>query len=118
MSLVYSRGMKLWKRPSNGVYYAVFQQKGKQHKYSLKVKDKRAAARAFRRFQKEHSDGKIKPISRGQKMPFESFCEEFLDYVESTLEPATYVIYKVALNKARICWGNIPLNYIMVHEFT
>ncbi len=99
----------LWQHPNNGVWYVRWRQDGKGRRKSLKTNEKRAANRRFNNFVRDLISGKVKPIGSGYKISFYEFVDEFLQYIGSTTEHSTYILYEVALEKAKSCWGDIPL---------
>jgi integrase len=103
----------LWKHP-NGTYYARWQDRGKNRRKTLGTNDEKIAKRRFRNFQRDLVAGKIKPIeAEAKKVSMFDFIDEMLDYIENSPKPSsTYILYKVALTKAKECWGDIPLNLI------
>ena len=72
----------------------------------------RSAKRLFNSFQRDLIAGKITPISRGIRKTFFPFVDEFLEYIETTTEKSTYILYDVALKKAKDSWRDIPLSHI------
>jgi len=104
---------KLWKRPDNGYYYVLWQDKDKARKQSLKTKDHKEATKRFNNFDRDLRAGKIAPISSGAKHKLKSFVDEFLSYIEPISQPSTYKLYDVALKKALQSWGgSTPLSHI------
>ena len=102
----------LWKRQSNGVYYASWEENGKTRRLSLHTKDYIKANRNFKDFERRLIAGKVKPISDGIREYLFDFCEEYLEHISATTSNATYILYDIALKKAKSAWGNIPLNHI------
>lgn len=103
----------LWQRPSNKVYYATWEDNGKTRRKSLHTTDKRIALPRFNHFQRELIAGKVRNIDEGSKKSFYDFADEFLKHVEgSSTSAATYILYDVALKKAKESIGNIPLKHI------
>ena len=102
----------LWHRPSNGVYYAVWEENGKTRRLSLRTTDEIKAQRHYRNFERNLMAGKVKPIAEGSRKLFFDFCTEYLEHIEATIAPATYDLYSIALEKAKAVWGDIPLNHI------
>ena len=101
----------LW-RHKNKVYYVRWQDNGRNRRKSLQTTDKRIAVRRFNNFQRELIAGKVRAISQGLRRNLYPFVEEFLEHIESRVEYSTYTLYRVALNKAKSCWGDIPLSHI------
>ena len=109
---IYNPRMKLWQRPSNKIYYAVWMEHGKQRKKSLKTADKKKAKRRYNLFKDELRNGKIKPLSGGYKVKFFSFTEEALRHFEASTELSTYKLYKNTIDRAKVSIGDIPLKHI------
>lgn len=103
---------KLWKRPANGTYYAVWQEGGKQRKRSLKTSERRIAARLFKAFKRDIILKKVAPIGARLQVSLSEFRDEYLAHIEHTLSPSTYECYETAFNKAIACWGDIPVGHI------
>lgn len=102
----------LWKRPSNGVYYAAWEDSGESRKKSLSTTDKRIATTRFNHFQRQLLAGKVRGISEGNITSFFDYVKEYLEHIEATCADSTYVQYDVALRKAKAAWGDIPLNHV------
>lgn len=106
----------LWKHP-NGTFYARWQDKGKNRRITLGTKDGTKARRRFRNFQKDLISGKITSPEEEKKINLFAFVDEMLDHIENSPKASsTYTLYRVALNKAKDCWGDIPLNLICTKE--
>ena len=102
----------LW-RHNNGTYYSRWQDRGRNRRKTLGTKDEIVARRRFRRFQRDLVSGKITPIDETKKINLFDFVDEMLDHIENSPKASsTYILYKVALDKAKDCWGDIPLKYI------
>ena len=102
----------LWKHP-NGTFYARWQDRGRNRRKTLGTTDEIVARRRFRRFQRDLVSGKITPIDETKKINLFDFVDEMLDHIENSPKASsTYILYKVALDKAKDCWGDIPLKYI------
>ena len=103
---------KLWKRPSNGHYYVVFQEAGRSRKKALKTKEHRIAVSLFNAFRQDLIRKKIAPIGGRLKVTISAFRDEFLAHIETDLAPSTYECYETALDKAIASWGDMPLGHI------
>ena len=104
---------KLWKRPTNGFYYVVWQEAGKQRKRSLKTKEERSAKKLFNAFKRDLVLKKVSPIGGKLRTTISEFRDEYLDHVQSSgMSESTYEGYQTALNKAIACWGDIPLGHV------
>ncbi|MBC8459654.1 MAG: site-specific integrase [Deltaproteobacteria bacterium] len=101
----------LWKR-NNGRYYVLWQEAGKGRQKSLGTTEGRIATRLFNAFRRDLLAGKVKSISTGLNKTFTSFVDEFLQHILQTKEISTYKLYSVALDKAKACWGDMPLQHI------
>ena len=101
----------LW-RHNNGTYYARWQDRGRNRRKTLGTKDEIVAKRRFRKFQRDLIAGKIESVENLEKKFFFEFVVEHLDFVAEKLEPPTHELYKVAYDKAKSCWGNVPLRRI------
>lgn len=98
---------------SNGIYYARWQDRGRNRRKSLGTKDPNVAMRRFRKFRRDLIAGRITPIEGAEKISLFDFVDELLDYIENSNKAgSTYTLYKVALDKAKKCWGDTPLNHI------
>lgn len=102
----------IWIHPENGIRYAMWQDNGRTRRKSLKTTDERIANRRLNQFKRDLLAGKVKPISEGVKTLFNDFVDDFLANIEDRVTDSTYTLYDVALEKAKSCWGNIPLNHI------
>lgn len=107
---------RIWRRKSNGVYYAIYYEDTRPHWHSLKTREYRIARQRFNNFKRDLQAGKIKPISQGIRQTWNSFKDEFLDHISATATPSTYRLYSVALNKASRCWGDVPLPHITIRH--
>lgn len=121
----YAVGMPtLWRHPKYRTYYARWQENKKNRRKALCVpgtnvatKDPKEAKRLFARFQRELLAGKVVPIRRGVPVTVNQFIDEFLEYCESKVSGSTYYLYEVALNKAKVCWGDVPLSTVSERHF-
>jgi integrase len=102
----------LWKRKGGDIFYAVWMEKDRQRKKSLKTADKVKAKRRLKDFRRDLIAGKIKPISSGIRQTLYEFTEEFLNHISATKAISTYQLYDTALEKAKSAWGDIPLTQI------
>lgn len=113
MLISYKKTMAtLWQRPSNKIYYAAWEEKGKTRRKSLHTKDKRIALPRLNHFNRELMAGKVKEISDISNTLFFDFVDDFLEHLEATHGRPTYILYDVALKKAKASINNIPLNHI------
>jgi len=103
---------KLYRHPKIKTYYVHWQEDGRQRKKSLKTRNERKAKTRFNRFKADLRAKKIKPISKGARTRFFAYADEFLEYIAATKTAATYTLYSVAIDKARDCWSDIPINHI------
>jgi integrase len=102
----------LWRRPSNGCYYVVFQENGHSRKKSLKTREHRTAVKLFNAFRQDLIRKKVAPIGGRLSVTLSMFRDELLAHVETSLSLSTYECYKTALDKALQCWGDIPVGHI------
>lgn len=109
--------MKLWRRSTTSIFYVVWMENGVQRKKSLGTKDKIVAKRLFNQFHQALIAGKIKPIFQGNQIKFYAYCDEFLNYIDTTKTHSTFVLYRVALEKAKKSWGDISLNHLTQRHF-
>jgi len=101
----------LWKH-ANGVFYACWQQDNKNRRKSLGTTDEPMAQRRFRNFQRDLLAGRLVEIGTGAKKKLNEFADELVADKEATTSDATAYLYEVALNKAKACWKDIPLQHI------
>lgn len=108
---------RLWKHPHRGIFYVLWAEDGKQRQRSLKTRDGLLAEIKWENFKRDLRDQKIKPINPGIRQTFFPFCDEFLDHIAATLEISTCKLYGVALQKAKECWGDVPMGHITERHF-
>lgn len=101
----------LWAH-SNGTYYACWRQDNKNRRKSLGTQDKVKAKRRFRNFKRDLLAGRLVHIETGAKKKLYAFADELIAHKEATTSEATAYLYKVALDKAKACWKDIPLQNI------
>ena len=102
----------MWQHP-NGTYYARWQDNSKNRRKSLDTKDLTIARRRLRSFQRDLVNGRIDPPSKNKNVCLYDFVDEFNNFVNISKRTAsTCELYQVALDKAKDCWGNIPLREI------
>jgi hypothetical protein len=97
----------LWHR--NGVYYAVWQEGGRQRQRSLKTGDARQAVVALNDHNRRLSAGKITPI-RSHVVPLSDLHRRVIEHMETmaargNIRPSTIVLTDAALGKAMAAWG-------------
>jgi len=101
----------LW-RHKNGTYYARWQDRGRNRRKTLGTKDETIARRRFKNFQRDLIAGNVESIENLEKKSLYEFVDEHLDDVSAKVEPSTYELCKVAYDKAKACWGEMPLRKI------
>lgn len=104
--------VSLWIHPKTKTYYVRYKLNGRDRRESLKTKEEREAVRRLNNFKRDLQAGKIRPISDGVRIGFAEFMKEFLEYVASATRDSTYILYDVALRKAKAAWGDVPLSHI------
>lgn len=97
----------LWQR--NGVYYAVWQEGGRQRQRSLKTSDERQAMVRLNDHNRRLSAGKITPI-RSHVVPLSDLHRRVIEHMETmaargNIRPSTIVLTDAALGKAMAAWG-------------
>ncbi|MBI9077849.1 MAG: site-specific integrase [Desulfatibacillum sp.] len=104
----------LYKRPNDGLYFANWMENGKVRRKSLGTRDPRIAKARFRDFERELRDGKVKPLewTPGLNVSLFEFAEEFLSLMEAQVRSSTARLYSDSINKAKSCWGDIPMAHI------
>ena len=101
----------LWKHP-NGTFYACWRQDNNNRRKSLGTSDETKANRRFRKFQRDLFAGRLREIESGIRKKLNEFTDELVANKEATTSEATAYLYEVALNKAKACWKDIPLQHI------
>ena len=101
----------LWAHP-NGTYYACWRQDNKNRRKSLGTQDEAKAKRTFRNFKRDLLAGRLVHIETGAKKKLNEFADELIAHKEATTSEATAYLYEVALDKAKKCWKDIPLQNI------
>ena len=101
----------LWKHP-NGTFYACWRQDNKNRRKSLGTTDEPMAQRRFRNFQRDLLAGRLVEIGTGARKKLNEFADELVADKEANTSDATAYLYEVALNKAKACWKDIPLQHI------
>jgi integrase len=103
----------LWKHPEFGTYCVIWMQGGKQRRKSLKTRDRKIANAKLNHFKRELTAGKVSSIIRKGNRRFYSFADEFLkEHADARTRDKTADLYRVALEKAKLSWGDIPLGHI------
>ncbi len=103
----------LWKHPEFGTYSVIWMQGGKQRRKSLKTKDRKIANAKLNHFRRELTAGKVSPIIKKGNRRFYVFVDEFLkEHANARLREKTSDLYRIALEKAKLSWGDIPLGQI------
>ncbi len=113
--------MNLIKR-SNGIWYIIYRENGKQKWKSLRTKDKSIAKRLFNQFKKLYLQGKILKLDdQLQNISWSSFIKEFLSY-SATRENNTYQSYQFVLKKfSGFLTKDLPIRHIstkIIDEYT
>ncbi len=101
----------LWAHP-NGTYYACWRQENRNRRKSLGTQDEVKAKRKFRNFKRDLLAGRLTHIETGAKKKLYEFADELIAHKEATTSEATAYLYEVALNKAKACWKDMPLQHI------
>jgi len=104
-ALVHGVRVKLWKHPQNGVYYVTWADDRRSRRKSLGTTDERQAMRRFRAFERDMLAGRLRQLDSGPRKTLSDFRSEFLAHIESRVSPATYSLYRVAIDKAVASWG-------------
>lgn len=102
---------KLWKRKDTGYYYI---RHGNQ-KIALRTKEERIANRKFNAWLREFHAGRVEELTGSKKTRISKFRNEFLEY-QKINAPSTEYLYKVAINKAIDCWGDVYTQSIGVRH--
>ena len=104
------------------MHYAVWPDPvtGKQRKKSLRTSDPAKAEIKLKNFNRDLAGGKVKPIAPRITSLLSDFRIKFLEYAEHQVDkdeirPATYNLYKVALDKAVEAWGP-DKNLLRLHK--
>ena len=101
----------LWKHP-NGTFYACWRQDNKNRRKSLGTSDEPKAQRRFQNFQRDLYAGRLVEIETGARKKLNEFADELVANKDATTSEANAYLYQVALNKAKACWKDIPLQHI------
>ena len=101
----------LYKHP-NGIYYACWRQDNKNRRKSLRTEDEALANRRFRNFKRDLLAGRLVSIETGVRKKLYEFTDELLAHKEATTSEQNAYLYEVALDKAKTCWKDIPLQHI------